>query len=442
MGRLKDIFKLRPSKGIRKSAGSLPFQFIGSTPLVLYNYDQEDFIKKGYAGNAEVYSIIKKITDKCNATQPYVYIDNEGVKSRYKSRRRGRTSKEGVALHTLNVRKKLDFADENIDLAKLIKQPNPSQTWADLSTLFRIFYFAQGEAFLYREAGDDDCAIELNVAPAHLMAPIAPGGELSGWQLRLMNGRTREFELGDIMHFKMPNPIYDTIKGSYRGMSPLVAGLKYLQLDDSAIEGWMKAMQNEGAKGLVSPRHEDPELWLTPEQVKDVEKAVDDKIHGSTNRNRIAVSGMPLAYTAIGLSPDALNIIAGLDKANVKLCDLWNVPAVLFDPNPTYQNLQEGRRRFVMDVILPYLNAEEDKLNNWLVQPFKERDGKEYVLDYDLSVYEELRLSPADVDAFLKTHSINEVRVMLGSDEHENSYADDIFVAQGMLPLSDYSVEL
>ena len=154
----------------------------------------------------------------------------------------------------------------------------------------------------------------------------------------------------------MPNPVFDASGTQLRGMSPLLAGLKYLQLDDSAIQSWIKSVENEGAKGLISPNHAVPNLWLTPDQVENTQATVETKIHGADNKNKIVVSGMPLQYTHIGLSPDALNIVKGLEHAGVKLCDLWNVPAVLFDPNPTYQNAREGRLRLVMDVVLPYLS--------------------------------------------------------------------------------------
>ncbi|MFA5651023.1 MAG: phage portal protein [Proteiniphilum sp.] len=422
----------------KKERSSMLFsQVIGNSPVVLYNYNQEDYIRKGYSSNAEVYSILTKITDKANASIPYVYIDKEGVKFK-KSRK---DSVFNIAKHRLNVYKALEFAPEDNDLSELLKRPNPMQTWNEFSTLMRIFYFAQGEAFVYREAGDDDCAISLHIVPAHLMSQVITNDELVGWKLNQF-GRVREFELNDVMHFKKPNPNFDGQGGQVRGMSPLMAGLKYLQLDDKSMESWIRMMDNEGAKGLISPNHNNVELWLTPEQVSETEKSVDEKIHGSNNRNRVVVSGMPLQYTHIGLSPDALNIINGLDKAGVKLCDLWNVPSVLFDPNPTYQNLQEGRKRFVMDVILPYLNAEEDKLNQWLVEPFRKRDNKEYLIDYDLSVYEELALDLDGVEKMLKTHTINEVRVMQGSDEREETYANEIFINQGMIPLSDYDVEI
>ena len=440
--------KTRKNDEVQKQEMLKAFQsyLIGGGSVLWYSFNAEDFIKNGYTSNADIYSIIKKIVDKANVATPYIYVDKEGVKSKkYLTTKYFRDTPIGAAKHRLEVHKALDFADENLDLVKLLKNPNEQQTWREFITLVRVFYFVQGEAFIYREAGDDDCALSLHVIPAHRMTPFIDNGNLVGWRVYLFNGQYRDFVYDDmkaILHMKMPNPLFDDKFSHFRGLSPLVAGLKYLKLDDVAIESWVKSVENEGAKGLISPNHPNPELWLTPDQVDKTQDTVDKKIHGTDNKNKIVVSAMPLQYTQIGLSPDALNIINGIQHAGYKLCDLWGVPATLFDPNPTYQNMKAASERFVKEVILPYLSAEEDKLNSWLVEPFRRRDNKNYVIDYDLSSYDELRLSVDQTEAFLRTHTINEVRVMLGSDELEEEYANQVFVQQGLVPLSDFDIDL
>src|SRR5690554_2081660 len=76
---MASIFR-RKKKEVSKAYS--PTVWVGGAPVVFYNYGQEDFVKKGYAENAEVYSIIKKITDTANIATPYIYVDKEGVKSR------------------------------------------------------------------------------------------------------------------------------------------------------------------------------------------------------------------------------------------------------------------------------------------------------------------------------------------------------------------------
>lgn len=414
--------------------------------VVFYNYNREDFIVKGYKSNAEVYSIVRKIVDKASFAPMYVYEDNGEEKSRrYKSCKKS-IDKVEHAKYNIYRAKALDFVPDNNDLAQLIEKPNENQSWNELIELMRIFYFVQGEAFLYRETAEDsDIALELHVVPANLMEPVYGGTlnePITGWKLNMFNGQDRTLDAKDVFQIKMANPEYDAMGGQLRGMSPLQAGQKYLQLDDSAVKAWLNSTVNEGAKGLISPNHADPKLWLNPNQVDSLQDSIETKIHGAENKNKIVASAMPLQYTAIGLSPQALAIIDGLKYSNVKLCDLWGVPPVLFDPNPTYQNMKEAKERFVNEVIIPYLNKEEEALNRWLVQPFIKRDKRNYVLDYDTSVYDELKLDLEERKALSEILSINEMRILEGWEEVEGDAANQVFVASGKVPLSDFDMGL
>lgn len=449
MSRIMKILKWEKASnaGLRTSSGndlllSLYQALLTNRSVVFYDPEKMDYIKSGYSGNAEVFKIIRKIVDKLSQADTYLYFDN-GKAEKYRKFTHGTTPMDN-AKGILFRAKALEFAPDNNDLTKLVKHPNNYQSWREMIELFRIFYFAQGEAFLYRETAlNSDIALSLHVAPANLMTPVFSddyNNIIKGWKIDLFGGRERLLDAQDVFHLKMSNPNFDSKGTQIRGLSPLFAGLKYLKLDDTSMEAWIKSVENEGAKGIISPNHADPNLWLTPEQVKLTEEKMQEKVHGVGNRNKVAVSGMPLQYTQIGLSPSALNIIEALDKAQVNLADLWNVPSVLFDPNPTYENQKEARRAFVSDVILPYLAKEEEKLNEWLVQPFAIRDKKKYILDNDSSVYEELKVSLDERASLAKILTINEMRVLEGYDEIDNEYANEIFIESGKVPLSDFSV--
>jgi HK97 family phage portal protein len=413
-----------------------------NTPVIFYDWEAEDYTLKGYVGNSEVYKIIQKIIQKCAVAELELYVDNGSDKSRkrkkYERFKYSATPSEHVK--KMLYFKALDYAPENSSLAKLIRKPNQTQTWRDMMELFRIFYFTQGEAFLARETPiGSKMPTEVWVVPPYRMRHFVKDGVIVAWEYDMGNGKYRcwaDDTFDDVLHVKMSNPQFDGKGKQLRGMSPLLAGLKSLQLDDFAIEAWLKSLENEGAKGIISPNHPDKTNWLSPEQVKATELKVQEKIHGYENKNKVVVSGMPLQYTQIGLSPDALNIINSLEKAGNDLCDLWGVPAVLFDPNPTYQNQKEAGARFIRDVILPYLNKEEDALNRWLVEPF--RKERNYILDYDTSLFDELRITMQDREYLERILTLNEMRIIEGYDEIENPYANEVFVEQGKIPLSDY----
>lgn len=417
---------------------------IGFNDVVFYNYSCEDYIKKGYKSNPEVYSIVNKIVQKTLLAPIYLYEEKPDNKARVYKKCKKSKSKTEINKYKIYTSKALEFATTAQDLQAILDHPNPKQSWRDLSELGRIFYFTQGEYFIYRETADDsDIAIELYVAPANLMNPVYGGDDVNnaiiGWKLNLLNGYTRKLEAKDVLQIKRPNPEYDSMGSQDRGMSPLQSGLKYLQLNDASLKAWINSTENEGAKGILSPNHPDPKLWLTPEQRQATADTVDLKINGADNKNKVVVSAMPLQYTSMALSPTALAVLEGLKWSGFKLPWLWGVHPVLFSENPIQHNLEEAKLSFVTDVVVPYLSIEEDALNRWLVKPFADRDGKNYKVDYDVSVYDELKLSTDEAEALLKVCTINEVRVMLGYDEVDEEYANQIFIAGGMVPLSDFS---
>jgi HK97 family phage portal protein len=422
-------------------------RLIQNRNLVLYNFDPEknDFIVKGYGQNAEVYKIINKIVTKCNAVETILYNDT-GEKSALKYKKYLKsTIPIDAAKGRIYRAKALDIIeDEDNDLLQLLKRPNNYQSWREMMELFRIFYFVQGEAFLYRETAlYSDIALSLHVAPANWMTPVFsddPQNIIKGWKLKMHGGVKRTLDVEDVFHLKMTNPIFTEDGEQLRGLSPLVAGLKYLQLDDKSIETWIKSIENEGAKGIISPNTSNPDFWLQPEQVKLLDKEIDDRIVGVKNKNKIVASSMPLQYTQIGLSPDALSVIQALEHSQINLCDLWGVPATLFDPNPTYQNQKEAGLQFVRNVIIPYLEKEEQKLNEWLVKPFSERDNKNYYIDNDTSQFDELAISLDERQSLAKILTINEMRIIEGYDTIDNPYADEVFIEPGRVPLSDMNI--
>ena len=58
-------------------------QFTASTLVVWYDSNQQTFIDKGYKGNALVYSIIRKISEKGKQCPTYVYKETE-LSKRYR----------------------------------------------------------------------------------------------------------------------------------------------------------------------------------------------------------------------------------------------------------------------------------------------------------------------------------------------------------------------
>ena len=246
----------------------------------------------------------------------------------------------------------------------------------------------------------------------------------------------------DVLHIKMWNPNW-TIQGDQlRGQSPLLAGMKTLKSSDTGITAKVKSQQNEGAKGIVSPNHNDPKMWLNPQQRQETEQVVDRKMNGIDNLHKVIVSGMPLQYTQIGLSPQAMQIIEGLNYDAKTLCSIYNISPILLGlTDGTYANQEGAMKGLVTDVCLPWLQLLEEKLTCWLVEKYNRIDKTRFVIDFDTTVYPELQmdlkvLKEVYGDAYQITP--NEYRAMLNMEESTADGMNDNWIPGGLTRMSDY----
>lgn len=413
--------------------------------IVWLDWCREDYIKKGYQGNAEVYTIVKKIVDKCILAPMYLYIDKEDEKVRkYKSTK---NQFDKAMMYQLYVNKSLEFANENNGLQKILDKPNPNQSWTELNVLFDIFYFTQGEAFFYRNTSEfDDKAIELYVAPANLMNPVFGGNDISdpiiAWELNLPGGNFRQLDAKDVFQLKMENPNFDANGSQYRGQSPLLAGLKYLKLNDSALTAFVNGQESEGVKGIAFSNDANPSTRIPADDIDEVQKEWNNQINGKNNKGKIALANTGLGYINLGVSAEALKVIDALKYSNFKLCNLWGLSPLLFSDDVKYDNLDHANKMFVKDVILPYLTKKESFLNRWLVEPFSKSDNKKYKLDYDVSVYAELAPSKEQKEWLSKILTVNEMRIIEGYDTKDNPAYDSVLVSSSTILLDDLGQEL
>lgn len=437
-GLKKAITQVQPEKN--NLLNQIVYPYLNDNLVVWYNnFEAETFINKGYRGNATVYSIVRKIGDKEKIAPLQVFKEKNRLQAqKYKSFKQ---SIDHQAASKVIKTKALELAEDN-DLAKLLKYPNPYQSQTEFFEAASGFYRTTGEFFIYGVGPGDDSKnfgkyTELYVLPSHLVE-IVQGSTLDpvkGYKLKIGN-QSLTIDAKDVLHMKMWNPLWDIQGSQLRGQSPLLAGLKYLTKNDSALFAATKAMQNEGAKGIVSPNHPDPKLWLTPTQVEATEAAMDSKLNGSDNQHKVAVSGMPLQYTQIGLSPVALAIIESMANDEQKLCGCWGISPLLFSPVANYANLKEAQKAMVTDVVIPYLNNLETALNRWLCPAFSQADGVTYTVDFDTSVYPELQM---DLQVLKTVYgdawqvSGNEYRNLLNLDE-DPKY-DVNLVQSGLTPL-------
>lgn len=432
----------------------IAYQYFTNNDIVWYDNAQADvFINRGYRHNATVYSIIRKIGDKNKISPLLVYTEKPKSKqlvTKYKQFKY--SGKSDTHTQSIPMRSKaLEFAEDN-DLAKLLKNPNPYQTWSEFMDDCSGFYNSCGEVFIYGVGPGEDSKnfgkyTELYAMPSHLVTLVAGDvfNPVKGYKLRI-GDVTKEIPASDVCHIKMFNPNWTITGDQLRGQSPLLAGLKYLKRNDVGLFASSKLLDNRGAETIVSPNHPDSKYWLNPDQVTATEQKIAEKVNGASNRGKTVVSGMPLQAVQLGLSPQALQILESMNDDVTTLCSLWGIdPILLGRGTGTYSNQEQARKALVTDITIPFLNMFEQKLMQWLVPAYSKADKVDYIIDFDTTVYPELQ---SDMELIKKVYLDSEVlttdekRLMINFDERGTPDADVILVSAGKVPLSDAASEM
>jgi HK97 family phage portal protein len=403
--------------------------------ITWYDSNNRTYIEQGYQGNAMVYSIIKKIADK-SATVPIVTYREDGkVMKSYKSFKYN--SNANIKSQERIFKKQLNELNPLDDFHKLIKNPNPRQSSKEFISDISTWYNTLGEAFIYgfrpetgKNAGK---LVELWVMPSNYVEIVSGGAfmPVKGYKLAIGN-QSITIPASDVLHIKNTNLTWDTAGSQLRGQSPLLAGKNILQKNNESVAAGLKAMQNEGAKGIVSPNFPNADQWPTPEARAQIDQRIQERVDGSANRNRIVASSIPLRYDAIGLSPVSLDIINSMNYDDEKLCGLWGVNPVIFKPNATNANLEGAQKSLVTDVVLPQLQLFEEKINEFL-----QMNGWEgRVLDFDTTQFAELQ---PDMELLFKTYgenkayTPNELRLMTGFDPSEDPAMDMHWISSSLI---------
>jgi HK97 family phage portal protein len=409
--------------------------------IVLYDNKVDTYIKKGYQGNAMVYSIIQKLSEKRKeATLNVMRKTGKSSKSKYKALKKS-SNIENVAKSRLFQTKEFEFVSESDPFLKLIKKPNPKQNTSQFIEDISKWWDIAGEFFIYGfrpENGLNRGKItEMYVLPANLMEIIQGDimNPIIGYKL-MIGDQSIVFPPEDIKHVKSFNPEWNINGIQERGQPPLMAGTNLLQKNNAGIQSAMRNNENDGAKGVLSPDGRLGADLMTSPHLADLKQKIENNVNGLQNKAKVVPSGLPMQYTSIGLSPVALDLIKGLEYDDEKLCSLWGVNPVIFKPTATQANLEIAQKALVTDCCLPFLNMVEQELTEWLGKEW----GADYVLDFDTQSYAELQPDVQRIlDSYGKSHLFtgNEVRPLLGFDESEDPSMNIHWIPSNLVPSSE-----
>ena len=438
LDRIKNSIKAFGQTNTNESYNRFIYNVLGKNTVV-GNINDDDFIRRGYAYNPTIYSLINLIS-KAAITVPYtIYqkIDEQNIKE-YKSLTSNSLNSESLLKAKL-MRKHIFKEVEHSALGKLLQRPNPTQSWSTFLEELIGFGKLTGNRYVYSiypDSGENkDIAYQLYNLPAHLIE-IKSDGIFKPVSKYTMNYNDSKYDLSaeEVLHIADWNPDYDGSGSHLYGQSPIKAGMRVMTTNNEAVETSLKYLHNQSARGMLTPDDDN----LTPTQAQQLKSAFRRNFQGTKSANDIMITGKKFSWVNFGLSSADLQLLESYKASKQDLANLFGVPVLLLTgEHATYDNYKTSRQVLFTNCVIPELNKLRDSLNSFLVPQF----GEDLYLDFDYSVIPELMPEQAKlVDQLSKSYwlTTNEKREAVGYGvDEDNIIMNDYLVPSGMIPISD-----
>lgn len=416
---------------------SAMYPIIGSTGINWLNDNSQQYITNGYAGNPVIYSIIKQITDKMSAVPFYLYeIQDTKKLKRYKSFTLNKNLMSAEALIAKDQSLKEVDSHKIIDL---LDQPNEYQQWSEFVKNAIGYKLITGNSYIYGAKAPEFSPnkgkiVGLTVLPAQLMNIVATGNVVEYYNL---SGNNQRMEKDEVLHLKYWNPDFNNSLHLY-GQSPLKAAHKVMQLSNTAYDTQGSIISNKGAYGMLFDKSQS----LDDEQMQNLK----DRFMNASANELMMVSA-DLQYTQFGQTAEDMQILESMNMNKEDLCNIYSFPSLLLGgQDKTFQNYAIAEKSLIYNVIVPELTTLRDSLNKWLCPAYSKADGKQYFIDFDITVLPQLA---ADMDKVVAQLSAmwwttpNEKRLATNyGEDTKNPLMNEYFIPQNLVPISETSIQI
>lgn len=419
---------------------------------MLYNYvmhsavyqsdNPQGYIDQGYMLNADVYSIIKRIS-KTAAACPFILheVKSAGDAAKYQAMSRMGNQKSS---DVNRLRKKAFAPVTDNPMMEVLKTPNPTQSAFEFWENYLGFKLLLGNGYIFGagpDAGNNAGQMqELYILPAHLMQIVSGGimEPVAGYRM-MYRGSTQELPAERVMHGRNWTPDYSGPASHLYGLSPLRAASQVLGMSNDAVTASAKMFTNMGAQGVLYLDNPAAAAW-TKEQQQSMTDSYNNKYGGPNKAGTPMITSAKVGWQQIGMSPVDLNIIESQKMSLRQLCNIYGCSSSLFnDPdNKTFNNMEQAKKELITNAVLPELVSLRDDLNRWFVPGWDK--NRRFYLDFDLSVFPEMAEDLATMATTLAKcywMTTNEKRESYGLEPMPDPALDKILIPNTLMDLDD-----
>ena len=429
---VKKSFIGMPSSGVRYGFSS-----------VIPKANSSKFVSEGYDKSVNLYSVVNKLAKTCSYAPWGAYkVVDENKYKQYKSMSQMEQTQD--SLFRLRMLKEESLEPVSDKLNDLFDRPNSQQSGQEYLEGVFTFKLLTGNAYEHallldfgRNSGKPQ---EMHLLPAQYIEIQADSGYPVEVEKYILNdGTQKTFEVEEVMHSKYFNPNYSFTGQHLYGFSPLQAGWLSIMQDNDSKKAAIELLQNRGPRGILFSEI----MGDNPTIAKEQAGLLKERWRQTRMEEKGGIVPMPGKgkYEQIGLSIGDLKILEISDYTLDDICNLYGVWSGLFNSgnNQKYDNVKQFRKDFIMNCVLPELNARKSVLNHKLQTDWGYK-GSGIVVDYDDTVYPELQEdfgkmveSMSKADWFTK----NEKRIFQGWSAIEEENADKLVTNRNQMLLEN-----
>ena len=332
------------------------------------NIVDKALINEGYASNADVYAITKKVAETA----------------------------AGIPLIVEQRTKKGWEIDTESELNALLANPNKKLTGDEFRFNSGIFLLNAGDTF-WKTSKDASFGLvtELEILGANLVDIVVDSSN-NPVGYRYYSGGVERFtySLDEVIHSKYINPSLDHDKVSNRGLSPLQAGYNILQSSNNRSVATANMIKNGGAYGILSSGSDMAVSSLESERVQ---KQVNTRRGGANGFGSILTSMDNFKFVNIGMDANQLKMIEGGLVDLRTLCNLYSVDSTMFNDkaSSTLDNVKVANKKLYTDAAIPLNKKYILEFTKHIIPTYNAYEGKELRIVQDLSNIDALQQDQA-----------------------------------------------
>jgi len=373
------------------------YEFIGGQPA---QYDQkaETYLEKGYRINPDIYSVITQMCDKTKAV-PYSIkkVKDQGAQSKLTSLRNATNGNYSVKQLVDKVMLETKAYDDK-EMPFPLDKPNPTQTWGDIISLYKLFLKLTGNVYLFwispENGANSGTPQMLYILPSHKIkivlkkdADVLYDESPIDYYMMIEGNQSLKFAAENVIHIKTTNPFFDMQGSHLYGLSPISALLRNIESSNEALNNNVKTMKNSGVFGILSGK----EAPLNAEQATQLKQKLMDMDKDTGRLSKIAGMSVPVEFTRLSLDTKDLQPFEFLKYDQKQICNVlgWSDSLLNNDDGGKYDKQKEERKRVITDNIHPDLIQFQEAMTYGFIRKFKGYEN--CIWEFDITELQEMQ---------------------------------------------------